>query len=192
MPGGEPAVRSPVRTGDAAVPQDDFIAYLHELLEPIGKVSARAMFGGWGVYLDGTIMGIVVEGRLYLKVDEVTEPGFIATGNAPFTYPTPKGPMAMSYWSVPAEALDSADAMAPWAKLALEAARRKAAAKKPKSTAKAKPAQPKPESLRNRTPDTQPVKKMGTTRASAAAKKTRAAAVATPAKGLGVRSKRSG
>ena len=131
------------------MPHDDFIAYLHELLAPLGKVTARAMFGGWGVYVDGTIMGIVVDGSLYLKADALTEPQFVATGNAPFMYPSPKGPMPMSYWSVPEEALDSSDAMTPWAKLALDAARRKAAAKKPKLPAKSKGAKPKPTSLSN-------------------------------------------
>ena len=128
----------------------DFIAWLHELLEPVGKVSARAMFGGWGVYLDGIIIGIVVEGRLYLKADALTEPEFVATGNAPFTYPSKNGPMTMSYWSVPDEAMDSSEAMRPWAKLAMEAARRKAAAKKPKSSSKDKQAKPKPKSLTSR------------------------------------------
>ena len=132
------------------MPHDDFIAYLHELLEPVGKVSARAMFGGWGVYVDGIIVGIVVEGRLYLKADALSEPRFIATGNAPFMYPSPKGPMAMSYWSIPEEALDSSEAMRPWAGLALAAARRKAASKKPKSSTKGKQAKPKPTSLTNR------------------------------------------
>ena len=132
------------------MPHADFIAYLHELLEPVGKVSARAMFGGWGVYVDGIIIGIVVEGRLYLKADALSEPRFIATGNAPFMYPSPKGPMAMSYWSVPEDALDSSEAMGPWAKLAMEAATRKAAAKKPKSSSKRQEAKPKPTALTNR------------------------------------------
>jgi DNA transformation protein len=35
----------------------------------------------------------------------------------------------MSYWSVPEAALDSAEAMQPWARLALEAAARAATAK---------------------------------------------------------------
>jgi len=133
-----------------AMARDDFIAYLHELLEPVGQVSARAMFGGHGVYVDGIIIGIVVEGRLYLKADALSEPRFIATSNAPFTYPSPKGPVAMSYWSVPEDALDSSEAMNPWAKLAMEAARRKAVAKKPKSSAKDKDARPKPTFLATR------------------------------------------
>jgi hypothetical protein len=51
---------------------------------------------------------------------------------------------------VPEDALDSSEAMGPWARLALEAARRKAAAKKPKSSTKGKEAKPKPRSLTNR------------------------------------------
>ena len=132
------------------MPHDDFIAYLHELLEPLGKVSARAMFGGWGVYVDGAIMGIVAEGRFYLKVDALSEPNFAAAGSAPFMYPSPKGPMAMSYWSAPDEAMDSADGMKPWARLAMEAARRKAVEKKPKPAPKRKDAKPKPMSLTSR------------------------------------------
>jgi DNA transformation protein len=129
------------------MPHDDFIAYLHELLEPLGKVSARAMFGGWGVYVDGTIMGIVAEGRLYLKVDALTESRFAAAGSAPFMYQSQKGPMPMSYWSAPDEAMDSADGMKPWARLALEAAGRKAIGKKRKSAPKSQASKPKPTSL---------------------------------------------
>ena len=125
----------------------DFIAYLHELLAPAGTVSARAMFGGWGVYVDGTIMGIVVDGRLYLKADARTEPAFAATGNAPFVYESSKGPVPMSYWAVPEEALDSPEAMAPWARRAIEAARRKAVAKKPPKAARGAP-EPKPKTLK--------------------------------------------
>ena len=126
---------------------DDFIAYLHELLEPLGKVSARAMFGGWGIYLEGTIIGIVAEGRLYLKADALTEPRFAAAGSAPFMYPSPKGPMPMSYWAVPDAAMDSSGEMVPWARLAMEAAGRKASAKKPRSSTQRADAKPKPKSL---------------------------------------------
>ncbi|HEY2344274.1 MAG TPA: TfoX/Sxy family protein [Xanthomonadaceae bacterium] len=106
-----------------------FIAHLHELLDPLGRVAARAMFGGWGLYLDGIIVGIVDEGRLYLKTDAESQPEFAAAGSAPFVYMSKEGPMAMSYWSVPDEALDATEAMAPWARLALAAALRKQAAK---------------------------------------------------------------
>jgi DNA transformation protein and related proteins len=107
----------------------DFIAHLKELIGPLGRVTARAMFGAWGLYLDGVIIGLVEEGRLYFKTDAINQPLFAAAGCSPFTYMSKDGPMTMSYWSVPEEALDAADAMEPWARLAMDAARRKAAAK---------------------------------------------------------------
>lgn len=82
------------------------------------------MFGGSGLYLDGVIIGIVADGRCYLKVDADSRGRFAAAGSSPFVYHSRNGPVAMSYWSLPEAALDAADAMAPWARLALAAALR--------------------------------------------------------------------
>lgn len=109
---------------------DGFIEYLHELLDPLGHVSTRRMFGGHGVYVEDVFIAIVVEGRLYLKVDAETQPHFEAAGSEPFVYQGKGEPVAMSYWSAPEAAMDSADEMATWARLAIEAAGRKPAAKK--------------------------------------------------------------
>lgn len=107
----------------------DFIGWLRELFEPLGRMRAKAMFGGWGVYLDEIIVGIVADGRLYLKTDAQNLAEFQSAGCAPFVYDSPNGPMTMSYWSAPDEAMDSSEAMAPWARSAKAAALRKAAAK---------------------------------------------------------------
>lgn len=108
--------------------QDDgFIEFLHELLEPLGMISTRRMFGGHGVYCDGLFIAIVIDGRLYLKVDEQTRSAFVAAGSAPFVYEGQKKPIEMSYWNAPEEALDSPEQMQPWAKLAIAAALRKPA-----------------------------------------------------------------
>lgn len=125
---------------------DAFIDYVKELLAPTGRPAARKMFGGCGIYLDDSIVGLVADGRLYLKVDDETRPRFVAAGSAPFTYDGGDGkPVAMSYWSVPDEALESAEEMAPWARLARAAALRKASAPRKRS---AKGAAKKPKSLR--------------------------------------------
>ena len=121
----------------------EFIAWLHELLDPLGRVATRAMFGGHGLYLDGIIIGLVDEGRLYLKTDADNQQQFADAGCAPFVYMSKHGPMAMSYWTAPDDAMDSTDAMAPWARLALAAALRQDTmkiAKKKKSATTAKPA----------------------------------------------------
>lgn len=104
---------------------DGFTEFLRELLEPLGTVVTRRMFGGHGVYCDGVFIAIVIDGRLFLKVDADTEPAFASAGCAPFVYESKGAPIAMSYWSVPEEALDSPAQMLPWARLAMAAARRK-------------------------------------------------------------------
>jgi len=102
-----------------------YIEYLHELLEPLGRISTKKMFGGRGVYCDGVIIGLVIDEALYLKVDEQTKPLFIAEGCEPFVYEMKKKQVAMSYWSVPDDAMESSEQMLPWAKHALAAALRK-------------------------------------------------------------------
>lgn len=101
------------------------IDHLLELLAPLGAVSARRMFGGWGLYVDGPMLAIVVDGELLLKVDEDSRAMFEQAGCRPFIYRARGREIPMSYWSVPDEALDSPDAMRPWALLAQQAALRK-------------------------------------------------------------------
>jgi DNA transformation protein len=118
---------------------DSFVQYNLELLEPLGPVQARAMFGGWGLYYGGMMFGLIAEGRLYLKVDETTRPAFEAAGCEPFVYDSGKGkpPVSMSYWTPPTDASDDSHALLPWARRAVEAAQR---AQAKKAAAKKKPA----------------------------------------------------
>ncbi|KGQ19603.1 TfoX domain-containing protein [Lysobacter dokdonensis DS-58] len=104
---------------------DDFFDYLHELFSDFGPISTRAMFGGHGVYFDGRIIGIVIDDALYLKADDETKPAFEAAGCAPFVYESRGKVVPMSYWSLPADAMDSPQAFTPWARRANEAALRK-------------------------------------------------------------------
>ena len=111
----------------------DYLDYLHDLFSAFAPVTTRAMFGGYGIYRDGTIVGIVVEEAIYLKVDAQTRAAFEAAGSAPFVYEAKGKRVPMSYWSVPEDALDSPQEFRPWAQRAWEAALRKP---KPKKAAK--------------------------------------------------------
>ncbi len=124
--------------------QDSFVEYTLELMEPLGPVRARAMFGGWGVYYGGMMFGLIADGRLYLKVDDVTRPAFEAAGCAPFVYLGSKKPVTMSYWTPPSDASDDALALLPWARRGVEAAQRSAAAKKKPAAKKATSATKRP------------------------------------------------
>ena len=112
---------------------DSYVEYTLELLEPLGPVRARAMFGGWGLYQGGRMFGLIAEDRLYLKTDDTTRPTFEAAGGEPFIYDSGKGgkPVTMSYWTPPPDAADDARALLPWARRAVEAALRAAQKKKP-------------------------------------------------------------
>lgn len=108
---------------------DPLVDHCLELLSPLGTASAQRMFGGHGLRIDGVFMAIVAFEQLYLKVDAQTQPQFAAAGCRPFVYMGKDRPIALQYWTVPPQALDSPGQMKPWARLALEAALRAAAAK---------------------------------------------------------------
>lgn len=99
-----------------------FVAHCVELLAPLGAVRVRRMFGGWGFYVDEVFMAILADERLYLKTDVDSRAAFEHAGCQPFVYDGKTGAVALGYWSAPAEALDSPPGMAPWARLALQAA----------------------------------------------------------------------
>jgi DNA transformation protein len=111
--------------------RNEFVELVLELLAPLGTASARAMFGGHGIYVDGVIIAIVVDDTLYFKTDEQNRAEFDRLGLEPFTYEAADGEhRSMSYVRAPEEALDSPHAMRPWARSAMAAALRKNSAKK--------------------------------------------------------------
>lgn len=109
-----------------------FITHCQELLGALGPVRTRRMFGGHGLYLDGHFIAIAAANVLYLKADEQTRARFEAAGCQPFGFDTADGRRTvLSYWQAPEEAMESPPLMQPWARLALGAALRAAAAKPP-------------------------------------------------------------
>ncbi|MFM2398251.1 MAG: hypothetical protein RL341_408 [Pseudomonadota bacterium] len=115
---------------------DPFVAHVLELLAPLGNVRARKMFGGWGISCDGLSIGLIAWERLYLKVDAQTKPSFAQGGCEPFIYDGKHRPIEMSYWTVPPDAMDAPHLMAPWARLAMQAALTAANAKAAKPAKK--------------------------------------------------------
>jgi len=113
------------------LPPPPFVAHCQELLSPLGTVRVRRMFGGHGFYADELFIALAFGQRFYLKADDATRDAFAAAGCVPFTYDAAGGERTVtSYWTAPDEALESADAMVPWARLALAAALRSRAPKR--------------------------------------------------------------
>ncbi|MGH8015985.1 MAG: TfoX/Sxy family protein [Candidatus Zixiibacteriota bacterium] len=74
-----------------------------DLLGNIDGITSRAMFGGWGIYRDGNIFAIIIEGELYFKVDDTNRVDFERLGSHPFVYMQGKQKLTMSYWLLPVE-----------------------------------------------------------------------------------------
>lgn len=121
-----------------------------ELFAPLGAVRSRRMFGGHGFYIDDLFVAIVAFDRLYLKTDALTRPAFEAAGSEPFAYDTKTGAVALGYWTVPADAMESPALMQPWARQAIAAALRARAAKPSAAPRKARAAASKAAPTRRR------------------------------------------
>ncbi len=113
------------------------VEVLEELFSVVPGCSVRRMFGGAGVFREGLMFALSLEGgRVALKADAQTEPDFIAEGSSPWLYPHKSGKlMEMGYWHAPERLLDDPDEMRLWAQRAFETALR-ADARKPKSQRK--------------------------------------------------------
>ncbi|MBU0589871.1 MAG: TfoX/Sxy family protein [Gammaproteobacteria bacterium] len=116
-----------------AAPVNEFAQYCCELLSTLGPCVARRMFGGYGISTDGLTVGIIADlgsgEKLWLKASPETQAQFEAVGCERFSYEA-KGLMrSMGYYSAPEAAMESAHEMAPWGRLALQAA---LAARQPK------------------------------------------------------------
>ena len=121
--------------GNAADP--DFIA---ELFSAFGPVAVRRMFSGAGVFADGLMIALVVDGIVYLKADDTFILLFEREGQAPFSYRTRDGKRTLtSYWRMPDRLYDDPDDLAEWARLALAAARRAGAKPRQWAATKRKP-----------------------------------------------------
>lgn len=94
------------------------------VLLPFGPVQARAMFGGYGLYLDGIMFALIAYDTLYFKVDDGNRGDFIAEGMRPFSYQGRGRPVEMSYYEVPPALFDDPGALAEWAERSHRAARR--------------------------------------------------------------------
>lgn len=64
----------------------EFVDDLKDVFWQFGSVSARRMFGGYGVYHDGLMSGLVADDILYLKVDAESVGRFTELGLDPFEY----------------------------------------------------------------------------------------------------------
>jgi DNA transformation protein len=101
----------------------------------LGPVRARPMFGGYGLYLDGVMVGLLTGGEhLYLKAGPGNQAAFDAAGLPPFVYLRQGQPVALSYRAAPADG-----DWHPWIAGALAAAKASAGRRKPAASRRSAP-----------------------------------------------------
>lgn len=109
-----------------------FAAHAVEMLQGVGPVYSKRMFGGFGVFLDGMMFGLIADNVLYLKVDADNRAEFDGLGLQAFTYNKQGKDMQMSYCQAPEDAMEDLELMTQWGNLGLSAALRAAAKKQRK------------------------------------------------------------
>ncbi|MEL7083825.1 MAG: TfoX/Sxy family protein [Cyanobacteria bacterium P01_A01_bin.3] len=102
-------------------------------LQLCAPVSKRAMFGGYGLYIEGLMFGLVADDRPYFKCDRHNLEHYQSAGCTPFIYDRKSKPVQMSYYSVPESILNNPQALTEWVESA-----RQAAARQKRKTAKTK------------------------------------------------------
>ena len=91
-----------------------YLDHIKELLSPIEGVTYLTMFGGYGVFHEGDMFGLIsgVASTLYFKVGDLNRDAFKAASTERFGL--------MPYYEVPANVLEDSEEMQDWASLAIQ------------------------------------------------------------------------
>ncbi len=109
--------------------EQEFVSYVVDMLQTIGPVYSKRMFGGYGIFLEGLMFALIADNVLYLKSDQEDVHDFIARGLEPFTYSRKGKPTKLSYYQAPEEALEDVEVMREWGNKAYSTALRVASKK---------------------------------------------------------------
>jgi DNA transformation protein and related proteins len=108
--------------------RNGFVDYVVELMMDWVAVSARKMFGSYGLNREGLMFALIVEDELFFKTDTDNMAQFERVGSHPFVYQGQTRTVQMSYWSGPAASLYAPAEMGEWCRSAYGLALRAQAA----------------------------------------------------------------
>ncbi len=128
--------------------QAQYLAYVLEQLDGLGRMRTRRMFSGVGLYSDELFFGLIHDDTLFLKTDESNQADYIARHMPRFMPPSNRPLSPFGYHQVPADIIEEGETLVEWARksvaVALASQARKAVRKrKPKTKPKPRP-KPKP------------------------------------------------
>lgn len=95
----------------------DFCQALLPRLQAAGEVSARKMFGGYGIFNQGKMFALInSSAALFLKADDENRQAFLEAGSQQHG--------KMPYFEVPQSVFDDDEQLAQWAARSIQAAHR--------------------------------------------------------------------
>lgn len=117
---GQQSIGSRVATDADKRLRDHVLAVLDGL-----PARSRAMFGGYGLYLEETFFGVIAEGRVYLRTDDESREEYTSRGMTALQPRfRPRGTHTVDRnFQVPPEVLDDVDLLREWAQRAAAARR---------------------------------------------------------------------
>lgn len=102
----------------------EFANHIVDLLDPFGPCEAKRMFGGFGIFHQGLMFGLIADGNLYLKADAESRALFEAEDSEAFRYYKKEKEYKLSYYLAPEEFFEDPEACLRWAQTAFDAALR--------------------------------------------------------------------
>lgn len=89
------------------------------LFQQFGQVKSRSMFGGFGIFVDETMFGLVVNDALHIRSCQLTVEQFKSAGYEPYVYKKRGFPVVTKYFALPESMWDSPDEILSIASVAL-------------------------------------------------------------------------
>jgi DNA transformation protein len=91
-----------------------YLTFVLEQLDDVPGIVTKRMFGGVGIYSDGTFFAVIDNDTLFFKVDEELAVRYRAKGMPPFA-PIPGAKPMTGYYQVPPDVLEDATSLVKWA-----------------------------------------------------------------------------
>ena len=101
-----------------------------DVLCDTSNITARKMFGGYSLYLDGIIFGLITsDSELYFKVDDSNRHYYETMDSHPFVYSDWKDKrrkaVTMPYWLIPEEVIEDREKITELMELSVNIGRNK-------------------------------------------------------------------
>lgn len=101
----------------------EYKEYVLDQISIIGEVSAKAMFGGYGIYFQDRMFALIADDELYLKADDENRADFETAEFEKFRAYKDKS-RTMSYYGIPADLLECPPDLLEWLHKSTEASER--------------------------------------------------------------------